>query len=218
MKNDSQLQRDVLDQLRWEPSVGDAEIGAAVKDGVVTLSGPVDSYAEKCAAVAAVERLSGVRAVADELTVKLPASHLRTDTELAHMAVSALTWDTQVPDEQIKVTVRDGWVTLEGEVEWQYQRSAAENAVRSLTGVSFLTNLIAVKPKVVSPYDVSATIKDTLRRSAELDADHITVEAHEGTVTLKGTVRSFAERRDAERAAWGAPGVRRVDDRIAVNI
>lgn len=218
MKTDSQLERDVLDQLRFEPSVREAEIGVAVKDGVVTLSGYVDSYAEKRETLHAVERLSGVKAAVDSLEVRLPVAYTRSDTEIAHTAVNALRWDTQVPNDGIKMTVRDGWITLDGDVEWQYQRAAAEQAVQNLMGVRGVTNLIVVQPKSASPYDVSQLIKQTLRRSAEVDADSITVEARDGTVTLRGTVHSFAERRDAERAAWCAPGVVKVDDRIAVTI
>lgn len=218
MKTDSQLQRDVLDQLKWEPSVREAEVGAAVKDGVVTLSGYVDSYAEKYTAIRAVEHVAGVKAAVDNLKVKIPSHNLRSDTDLAHAAVNALRWHIQVPDERIKMTVRDGWVTLEGEVEWQYQRSAAERAVRNLTGVTGVSNLISVKPKHASAYDVSQKIKASLSRSAELDANRITVEEHDGRVTLKGSVRSFAERRDAELAAWSAPGVTMVDDRIAISL
>ncbi len=218
MKTDSQLQRDVLDQLTWEPSIREAEIGAAVKEGVVTLSGYVDTFAEKWATTRAVERLNGVKAVADNLEVKLPSSHVRSDTDIAHAAVRALEWDVQVPHDKIKMTVRDGWVTLEGDAEWQYQQIAAERTVRFLTGVIGVTNLIAVKPRHASSLDVSGKIHEALRRSAEFDAGRITVEAHDGSVTLKGTVRSYAERRDAERAAWGAPGVTTVDDRIAVTM
>ena len=218
MKTDSQLQRNVLDQLTWEPSIREAEIGAAVKEGVVTLSGYVDTFAEKWATTRAVERLNGVKAVADNLEVKLPSSHVRSDTDIAHAAVRALEWDVQVPHDKIKMTVRDGWVTLGGDAEWQYQQSAAERTVRFLTGVIGVTNLIAVKPRHASSFDVSDKIHEALRRTAELDAGRITVEAHDGNVTLNGTVSSYAERRDAERAAWGAPGVTNVDDRIAVTI
>ena len=218
MKTDSQLERDVLDQLRFEPSVRETEIAVSAKDGVVTLSGFVDSYAEKRETLRAVERLSGVRAAVDNLEVRLPVAYTRSDTDIAHTALNALRWDTQVPHDNIKMTVRDGWITLDGQVDWQYQRAAAEHAVQNLMGVRGVTNLIAVQPASASPYDVSQLIKETLRRSAEVDAESITVEAHEGTVTLRGTVHSFAERRDAERAAWAAPGVTRVDDRIAVTI
>lgn len=216
MKSDQQLHNDVLDQLKWEPSIRETEIGLSVKSGVVTLAGHVDSYAEKFAAVRAVERLSGVKAVVDDLEVRLPSQHERPDTEIAHNAVSALRWDITVPDEKIRMTVRDGWITLEGEVMWQYQKASAERAIRNLVGVRGLTNLIAVRPRRASVFDVSDKIRDALRRSAELDADRITISAHDGAVTLNGTVHSYAERRDAERAAWSAPGVRQVDDRISV--
>lgn len=218
MKTDTQLHRDVLDQLHWEPSVREAEIGTSVKDGVVALTGFVDSFAEKWAAVRAVEQVKGVRAVVDELAVNLPSAHVRTDTDIAHAAVSALAWDIEVPAEQVKTTIRDGWITLEGDVEWQFQRHAAGRAVRNLTGVRGVSNLISVKPKRISPYDVTQKIKETLRRSAEVEASHISVEAENGTVTLNGTVRSYAERRDAERAAWSAPGVVKVNDHLAVTI
>ena len=218
MKTDSQLLRDAQDQLRWEPSVRDEEIGVAAKDGVLTLSGHVPSYADKYAAVRAVERVVGVKAVADEIAVKLPSGYARTDTELAHEAVNALKWDVQVPDERIRVTVRRGWITLESDVEWQYQRTAAERAVRNLTGVQGVIDSVAVKPKHVSELDVSQKIKDALRRSADQEADRISVETHDGSVTLKGTVRTFTERRDAERAAWGTPGVTKIDDRIVVGM
>jgi osmotically-inducible protein OsmY len=209
--------RDVQDELTWEPSIRDAEIGIAVKDGVVTLSGYVDTFAEKYQAERVVEKVSGVRAIADDLKVKVPLSLKRTDTEIAHSVVNALRAHIQVPDDKIKAKVEEGWVTIEGDVEWQYQKSAAENAVRYLGGVVGVMNLIAVKPKRASPFEVSQKIKDALRRNAELDADRITVEAADGKVTLKGWVRSYAERRDAERAAWAAPGVTSVDDRISIN-
>ena len=216
MKTNSQLLRDVNDQLKWEPSIRDDEIGVAVKDGVVTLSGHVPSFADRYIAIYVVERVAGVKAVADEIEVKLPSSHTRTDTELAHAAVHVLGWHVQVPDDRVKVAVREGWITLEGEVEWQYQRAAAERAMRNLKGVRGVRNLISVKPKLISEYDVSQKIKDALRRSADVVADHITVETHDGAITLRGSVRSLAELRDAERAAWGAPGVTKVDDRLVV--
>lgn len=216
MKTDLQLQRDVLEELKFEPSIRETEIGVAAKDGVITLTGLVDSYAEKFLAERTVERVTGVKAVADEIKVNLPGPHQRTDTELAHAVVNALRWDIQVPDDRIKATVEDGWIDLDGEVEWQYQKWAAEGAVRNLTGVKGVTNLIRVKPKKVSTYEVSQKIRDSLRRHAERDADKITIEAKDGAVVLRGTVSSFAERQDAERAAWQAPGVTRVDDLIAV--
>lgn len=217
MKTDLQLQRDVLEELKFEPSIREAEIGVAAKGGVVTLTGFVDSYAERFSAEHAAERVGGVKAVADDIKVKLPGAHRRTDTDIAHAVVNALRWDIQVPDDRIKAAVVDGWIKLEGEVEWQYQKSAAEGAVRSLTGVKGVSNLVTVKPKTASPFEVGQKIKDSLRRHAERDADRITIEARDGHVTLRGTVSSFAERQDAERAAWQAPGVTNVNDLIAVN-
>ena len=217
MKTDLQLQRDVLDELKFEPSIGEVEIGIAAKGGVVTLSGFVDSYAEKFSAERTAERVSGVKAIADEIKVKLPGMFQRSDSDIAHTAVNALQWDIQVPDDRIKAVVENGWIALDGEVEWQYQKSAAERAVRSLTGVKGVSNLITLKPKKVSTYEVGQKIKDSLRRQAERDADKITIDAKDGHVTLRGTVSSFAERQDAERAAWQAPGVTKVDDMIAVS-
>jgi osmotically-inducible protein OsmY len=216
MKTDLQLQQDVLEELKFEPSIREAEIGVAVKGGVVSLTGFVDSYAQKFTAERTAEHVGGVRAVADDIKVKLPGSYQRSDTDIAHAAVNALRWDIQVPDDRIKTTVDNGWINLEGDVEWQYQKWAAEGAVRNLTGVKGVTNLIAVKPKNVSTYEVGQKIKDSLRRHAERDADKITIEAKDGRVTLRGTVSSFAERQDAERAAWQAAGVTKVNDMIAV--
>jgi osmotically-inducible protein OsmY len=216
MKTDMQIQKDVIEELRWDPSVRETEIGVAVKDGVVTLSGVVDSYADKYAAEHAAQRVSGVKAIAEDLRVQLVQSSKRSDTEIAHAAVTALKWDIQVPDDKITVKVDDGYITLSGNVEWKFQQEAAERDVRYLTGAKGVMNLIKVMPKRASKFEVSARIKDALRRNAERDADHITVEAADGKVTLKGVVRSFAERNDAERAAWSAPGVMSVDDRIAI--
>jgi len=216
MKTDLQLQRDVLEELKFEPSIREVEIGVAAKDGLVTLTGFVDSYAEKFSAEHTAERVGGVKAIADELKVKLPGSYQRSDTDIAHAAVNALRWDIQVPDDRIKAAVEDGWIDLQGDLEWQYQKWAAEGAVRNLTGVKGVTNLITVKPKKASTFEVGQKIKDSMRRHAERDADRITIEAKDGRVTLRGTVSSFAERQDAERAAWQAPGVTNVDDMIAV--
>jgi osmotically-inducible protein OsmY len=216
MTSDRQLHQNILDALKWEPSIRDEEIGIAVKDGVVTLSGFVDSYAEKYTAERIVEKMSGVKAIAEELKVKLPDGAARSDTEIAHALLDALEWSSQVPREKVKAKVVGGWVTLEGEVEWAFQRNAAERAVRYLAGVRGVTNQIAIRPKQVSTFEVGEKIKAALRRDAELDAERITVEAKDGVVTLRGSVRALFERRDAERAAWGAPGVTDVKDYIAV--
>jgi osmotically-inducible protein OsmY len=215
MKTDSQLHKDIVDEMRWDPRVKEAEIAVSAKDGVVTLTGVVDTYAQKYAAERVVERVSGVRAIADDLQVKIQHSLLRSDTDIAHAAVNALRWDTEVPDEKIAVKVENGWVTLKGETEWNFQKSAAERDVRYLAGVKGVSNLIVVKPKV-SAYEVKSKIEAALKRNAELDAKHITVEALGGKVTLTGSVRSWTERSDAERAAWAAPGVVEVDDRLAI--
>ena len=216
MRTDKELQRDVQAELAWEPSIKEAEIGVAVKDAVVTLTGYVDNFAEKYLAERTAERVSGVKAIADDLKVKLPFAFRRTDTDVAHAVVNALKQHIQVPDDRIKAKIEDGWVTLDGDVEWQYQKNAAEGAVRYLPGVVGVINAINIKPKRVSTFEVSTKIKDALRRHAELDADRIVVEAAGGRVTLKGSVRSYAERQDAERAAWAAPGVTTVDDRISI--
>ncbi len=215
MKNDNDLQHDVQDELTWEPSVTAAHIGVSVKDGVVTLSGHVPSYAEKFGAEKATKRVYGVRAVADEVDVKLPGSSKRSDEDVAQSCVSALRSNYSVPDEKIKVVVNQGWVALEGEVEWQYQKEAAMKAVRYLTGVTGVSNSIKVRTKV-SPGDVKNKIEATFKRSAEIDARRVTVEARDGKVILHGRVRSWAERDEAQQAAWAAPGVTAVENQLTV--
>jgi osmotically-inducible protein OsmY len=215
MKSDIELQRDLLEELKWEPAVNAAHIGVSVKDGIVTLSGHVSSYAEKYEAEKAAKRVYGVKAVANELDVKLPGSSQRTDEDIAAAAVNALQAHLYVPADKIKITVSNGWVKLEGEVDWQFEKTAAEAAVRYLTGVKGVSNLITVKPRV-SPTEVKSKIEEAIKRSAEMDARRISVEVNDGKVMLYGTVRSWAEEQEAERAAWSAPGVRVVENHISV--
>ena len=216
MRSDSDIKRDVELELRWDPEITSDDIGVAVKDGVVTLTGFVRSYTEKYEAERDAKRVSGVVGLANDIEVRLPSSDERPDPEIAREAVSAIKSQLPFTHEHITAAVRDGWVTLEGEVEWNYQRNLAENAVRRLKGVKGVSNLIHVKPRV-APSDVKRKIEEALKRHAELDADEITVEANGGDVILRGKVRSWAERQDAERAAWQAPGVTKVDNRITVS-
>ena len=216
MKSDAQLQKDIIDELRWDPQMKEREIGVAVKDGVVTLTGFVPSYADKFVAQNLVEAFPGVRAIANDLTVKLPSTSMRSDTEIAHQIVNALFWDVSVPDMKVKARVADGWVTLEGDVDWSYQKAAAYSAVRNLTGVLGVTNQIKVMPVAASGYDVTKSIKAALHRRAEEDAKTIHVTTKDHVVTLSGSVSSFAERRAAENAAWSAPGVQGVEDNLVV--
>jgi osmotically-inducible protein OsmY len=214
---DLELKKSVESELNWEPSVNAAEIGVAVKDGVVTLTGRVESYWEKIAAERAATRVSGVKAIANELEIRLPTSSERTDEDIAQAAVRALDWYISVPSDRIKVKVSKGWITLEGSVDWQYQKTAAEEAVRNLIGVKGVLNHIEVRPQV-SKVEVKSAIEAALRRSAEVDANRITVETAGDKVILRGTVRSWFEREEAERAAWRSPGVRSVDNRITIGV
>jgi osmotically-inducible protein OsmY len=214
---DEQIQRSILEELKWDARIHPNEIGVAVKDGIVTLTGWVDNYTKKWAAEDAAHRVRGVKAVANDIEVRLPNSAERTDADIAAAVTRALEWDAFVPIEKLNVTVAKGWVTLRGEVEWQYQKEDAERAVRRLTGVRGVTNLLTVRPRVKpSSQELKRKIEEALVRSAETDAERITVEVQDNKVILKGTVHSWAERQEAERVAWSAPGVIAVENRITV--
>jgi osmotically-inducible protein OsmY len=200
-------------ELRWDPSVPATEIGVLVKDGVVTLTGTVDTYMKKWRAEEVAHRVTGVIAVANEIQVRSIGE--RTDSDIAAAAVHALTWNSTIPQGKVHVTVDKGWITLKGDVEWQYQRQEAERAVRRLLGVKGVSNLITVKP-AASPSDLKRKIQDALVRNAQIDADGITVEVEGSKTILKGKVRSWAEREEAERVAWLAPGITSVDNRISL--
>jgi osmotically-inducible protein OsmY len=216
MRTDNEIERDVKDELRWDPEIDDSDIATSVRQGVVTLAGFVKSWSDKYEAEAAVKRVAGVRGIANDLEVRLPTSDQRPDPDIAREAVAAIKTQLYQVADDIRVVVKNGWLTLEGNVEWQFQKSRAEAAVRRLKGVRSVTNSIAVKPRI-APSEIKRKIEEAFKRSAEIDADRITVEASDSEVILKGTVRSWAERQEAEHAAWAAPGVRRVENRIEVN-
>src|SRR5258707_2369618 len=215
-KTDEEIQRDVLAELKWDPRLQPNEIGVIVKDGIVTLTGWVDSYTRRWAAEDAAHRVKGVKAVANDIEVRLSTSDEKTDQDIAKSVVRALEWDAFIPIDKLDVTVSKGWVTLKGEIEWQYQKQDAERVVRRIQGVKGVSNLIVVKPKA-TPQDLKKKIEDALVRSAELDAQKIQVEVDGTKVILKGTVRSWAEREEAERQAWSAPGVTAGDNRITLS-
>jgi osmotically-inducible protein OsmY len=215
MKNDLDLRRDILAELEWEPSLDAAEIGVTAHEGIVTLTGAARSYTEKLNAEHAVRRVRGVKAIANDIEVRLPGHAERTDTDIAAAAVGALKWKASVPQDRIEVTVTKGWITLEGEVDWQYQSDAALVAVHHLVGVKGVTNLITVQQRV-SATEVKSRIEAAFLRSAELDARNVRVETRGGKVTLRGDVHSWSERQEAERTTWAAPGVVQVENLIAI--
>jgi osmotically-inducible protein OsmY len=215
MKTDSQLQKDVMAELEWEPSVDHANIGVAAKDGIVTLSGYVGTYAAKVAAEKAARRVKGVRGLAEEIEVRFANDAKTADPEIAKRIVDMFDWSATIPKGKIGVKVEHGWVTLSGDVGYHYHRQAARDLASRISGVKGVTNLIEVK-KAPSPYDIRQSILDAFRRSADLDASTISVAADGDKVTLSGKVHSGYERRIAERAAWAAPGVNRLEDNIMV--
>lgn len=214
MRHSDAIKKDVLEELEWEPSLDAAAIGVAVSDGVVTLTGHARTFAEKQAAEYAAKRVAGVMAVANDVEVRLPSSMVRDDTDLAHAALTALKWNTRVP-QTVKVLVEKGWTDLEGEVEWEYQRRAAEKTVRDLAGVKGVSNRIVIKRRPTSK-EVREKIEAAFRRSAEIDADNVHIALIDGKVTLSGHVRSWAELKEAERAAWSAPGITEVHNLLRV--
>lgn len=215
MKTDIEIQKDVMDELKWEPSVTASEIGVAVKNGIVTLSGTVDSYLKKLAAEAAAKRVAGVKAVAEDIEIKLTGTLKRNDTEIAQTVLNALRWNSAVDETKIQAKVEDGWVTLEGEVEWEYQKEQARKLVENLNGVRGITTMLKITPKVALK-DVKQKIHGALHRSATVDANRISIEITGNKVILTGRVRSMAEKKDAEDAAWAAPGVTLVENKIDV--
>jgi osmotically-inducible protein OsmY len=215
-RSDTDIQKDIISEIQWEPSLRNDDVAIAVRDGVVTLAGFVDSYADKWRAERIASGIKGVKAIANELEVKLPSSSQRPDPDVARAAIDALKWNIAVPSDRIKVKVDKGWVTLEGDVDYYFQKEAAERAVRYLTGVKGVSNLVTVRMRA-TPSDVKQKIEAALERSARFDAEHITVEVVGNKAILRGTVRSYAESLDAERAARNAPGITEVENKLTIN-
>jgi osmotically-inducible protein OsmY len=211
--SDKTLRQDVVDELDFDPSFDAANIGVAALNGVVTLTGHVNSYSEKVAAEKAAQRVRGVRGIAQEIVVRHADDKKTADDQIAERALSIIAWNARIPGNEVKVTVAQGWVTLSGNVHWHYQRAAAESAVRHLSGVVGVTNLIEVTP-MAQPQDVRAKILEALKRTAEVEADSIGVLVHGNRVTLEGKVKACYERGVAERAAWSVPGVAAVENNL----
>ncbi|HKC52003.1 MAG TPA: BON domain-containing protein [Myxococcota bacterium] len=215
MRNDGDIKRDVEDELRWTPKLDSTDIAVSVKSGVVTLTGFAKSYGDRYEAEQAAKRVAGVLGIADDIEVRLPATDQRPDPEIARDCVAAIQARLPLVAEQIKVIVKTGWVTLEGQTEWNFERDGAAAAVRRVKGVKGVSNLIVLKPRV-APAEIKKKIEEAFRRHAEIDASRVTVEANGGEIILRGTVRTWAESKAAEDAAWSAPGVFKVDNRLQI--
>lgn len=217
MKTDIQLQKDVMEELRWQPYLDASEIGVAVKDGIVTLSGRVDTLSKKITAENAAKKIAGVKAVVEEIEVGVSPGYRKSDTEIAEAVLNALKWHTAVQEEKIKIKVEDGVVRLEGEVEWEYQRNNAKLAIENLAGVRTVLNLIRLKPRITGE-DIQKKIRAAFQRSALIDSGKIVTEVTGSSVSLYGKVRSLAEKEDAEIAAWNAPGVVSVESHLEIDV
>lgn len=215
MKTDIEIQKNVMDELKWQPFLNSSEIGVAVKNGVVTLSGIVDSFSKKLSAERAAKKVAGVRAIAEDIQIGVSPAYWRTDAEIAEAVLNALKWHSAVPDEKIKIKVEDGNVTLEGELEWEYQRVNARTAIQNLSGVRSVINLITVKPRL-SAFELEQKISAAFRRNATVDASKVNVSTVGSKVILTGKVRSLIESEDAEDVAWAAPGVYNVENKLTV--
>lgn len=214
-KTDSQIQQDVINEIKWDPSVTSSQVSVTADDGIVTLRGSVPHYYEKSLVEEAAQRVGGVRAVADEIEVNLMGSYNRSDLQITEAALSALEWSYSVP-KNIKVSVEKGWITLKGETEWDYQRTAAKDAVGQLMGVCGVTNYISIKSKVL-PRDIKTRIEEALKRSAEAEGRDISVSVDGDKATLTGNVNSYSEREDAGNAAWMAPGIMSVENNLRIS-
>lgn len=215
MKSDSAIKEDVLDELMWQPDIDETQIGVIVENGVVTLTGIVDSYSKKLAAEKAVKNVKGVKAVADDIEVKYGSAYKKTDKEIAKAVVNALKWNSSVPEDKVTIEVRDGWVYLSGELKWYYQKEAALKSVETLLGVKKVVNNITLKQSI-KPTEIKAKITKAFERLADIDAKNVKVDVDGHTVKLKGKVHSYVEKEEAKKTAYAAPGVYKVENEIEV--